>query len=381
MKVALLIGQLGRGGTEKQVALLAKGLRHRGHEVHVLVMYEGGPWETVLREDGIPVVHFGLRRGATALPRNIVALASLTRWLRRLRPDVLNSYLLRANITGAWAGRLAGVPVVVAGERALATLTGAAAGAMPLARLADRFTDLIVANAGSVAEEMARLRRIRPEKIAVVYNGLPPSAYEPVPPADLDVTAPLLLAVANLHAYKGHRHLLEAVAILRARGVKCVLALAGQGPERAALESQARRLEIDVRFLGCRADVPALLARADVVVHPGLADGLCNAIMEAMAAGKPAVAADAGGNRELLDGRGLLVAPGDPRQMADAVESLLTDRPLAERLGAAARRWSLANLSLDVMVDAYAGLYSRLLRARRGGDRSARSFDSSLRSE
>ncbi|GAA1273623.1 glycosyltransferase family 4 protein [Sphaerisporangium rubeum] len=371
MRVALLIGQLGRGGTEKQLTLLACGLRERGEEVEVLVMYEGGHWEAVLREAGVPVVHLGFRRGPAALPRNVAAFASLVRRLRRARPDVLNTFLIRANVAGVCAGRLARVPVVVTGERALATLTGAAGAAVWLARLADRLADLVVANAAGVAEQVARLRRVPADKITVVYNGLPASAYEPAPPADLGVTAPVVLVVANLHPYKGHRHLLEAMAVLRARGVKCVTALAGDGPERAALERQARSLEVEVRFLGCRADVPALLARADVVVHPGLADGLCNAIMEAMAAGRPLVVTDAGGNRELLDGRGLLVPPEDPGSLAAAVETLLTDRPLAERLGAAARDWSRANLSLDAMVGAYAGLYRRLLRVRGHGPRPA----------
>ncbi|MFG1686369.1 glycosyltransferase [Nonomuraea sp. NPDC049269] len=362
MKVALLIGQLVQGGTEKQVALLAQGLRERGDEVHVLVMYEGGPWETVLRRARIPVVHFGFRRGPMSFPLNVRSFASLVRWLRRVRPDVLNGYLIRGNVAGAWAGWLARVPVVVAGERALATLTGAARGMMVLARLSDRVTSLIIANARSVGEDVALRRRVPPEKIAVVYNGLSLPPCEEA--AQLDTTAPVLLTIANLYPYKGHRYLLESMALLRERGVKCMLALVGEGPERAALESQARRLDIDVQFLGRRTDVSALLARAEVVVHPGLADGLCNAIMEAMAAGKPIVAADAGGNRELLDGRGLLVPPRDPHQMADAVELLLTDRPRAERLGAAARRWSMANLSVDTMVNAHASIYARLLEAR-----------------
>ena len=124
----------------------------------------------------------------------------------------------------------------------------------------------------------------------------------------------------------------------------CTLVLAGDGDQRPALEQQTAWLGIDVRFLGAEAEVGPLLARADVVVLPSLHEGMSNAVMEAMAAGRPIVATDVGGTAELLDGRGILVPPGDPLALADAIERLLTDPAFASRLGGRARHWSRAHL-------------------------------------
>jgi glycosyltransferase involved in cell wall biosynthesis len=136
--------------------------------------------------------------------------------------------------------------------------------------------------------------------------------------------------------------------------------LAGDGPLRTALERQAADLGVDARFLGRRTDVPALLARADVVVSASLAEGLSNTVMEAMAAGRPVIGTDVGGTGELLRDRGILVPPADPGALADALEVLLADAGTGTRLAASARAWIERNSSLDAMVDRHLELYGRL---------------------
>ncbi len=366
-RVCLLIGQLGLGGTEKQVALLAQGLRSRGVDTTVLVMFAGGPWEDTLRSAGVPVIHLGFVPFTSApgmLPANAAAFTRLVRRLRRLRPDVLHAFLFHSYVTAVPAARLAGVKVLVAGRRSLGDFKEGRRALLAVERLATRRTDLLVANAGAVAEDTMRRERVRPDKITVVYNGLPDSAFEPAAPATLDTTAKVLLCVANLKPYKGHRYLLEAVARLRDQDLACTLALVGDGPERPALEEQAARLGVDVRFLGSRTDVEPLLARADAVVLPSLHEGMSNAVMEAMAAGRPVVATDVGGTGELLRGRGLLVPPRDAGALAAALARVLGDPPLAARLAADARAWSLGHLHVDAMVDRHVHLYRDLLERR-----------------
>jgi glycosyltransferase involved in cell wall biosynthesis len=148
---------------------------------------------------------------------------------------------------------------------------------------------------------------------------------------------------------------------LQRDGRPCTLLLAGDGQEREPLERQAARLRIDVRFLGECHDVRLLLARADVVAHPSLEEGMSNAVMEAMAAGRPIVATGVGGTPELLAGRGLLVPAADPAALAEGIGRLLSDFRLAARLGEAARNWSQEHLSAAVMVDRHVQIYSGLL--------------------
>ncbi|MEU3166221.1 glycosyltransferase [Streptosporangium sp. NPDC006930] len=366
-RVLLLAGQLRVGGTEKQIFLLATGLARDGVKVDVVTLHLGGPYGDALERAGVPVHNAGftaLSTGITALPRNLLAAVRLVRLVRRLRPDVLHAFLYHAYVIGTPIAWLARVPVIVAGRRSLSLFKRLPYGIHALERLAVRLTRHVVANAVAVAEDARRVEGLAPEKISVIYNGLPESAFLPVTPASIATDLPVVCCVANLMTYKGHRHLIEAMALLADRGTPCTLVLAGEGPERDALTPQAESLGVDLRLLGLRRDVQALVHRASVVVLASLQEGMSNAVMEAMAAGRPIVATAVGGTRELLNGRGLLVPPQDPRALADALERVLRDPRLGASLGGAARAWALDNLRVDSMIDRHLTLYRRLLEER-----------------
>jgi glycosyltransferase involved in cell wall biosynthesis len=298
------------------------------------------------------------------LPANLMAFFRLVGHLYRARPDVLHAFLIHSYLVAAPAARLAGVPVLVAGRRSLGDFKQGHRLVLALERAATRVTDFLIANAEAVAADACRQEGFSQDKITVVYNGLPDSAFEPVPSASLATELPAVLCVANFRPYKGHRYLLEAIARLRTQGLSCTLMLAGDGPGRLGLEKLAERLGLDVRFLGVRTDVQRLLARADAVVLPSLHEGMSNAVMEAMAAGRPVIATDVGGTGELLRGRGVLVPPADPDALAGGLRQVLTDPLFAERLGREARAWSQAHLRVDPMVDQHIRIYRNLLERR-----------------
>lgn len=367
-RVVLMIGQLGMGGTEKQVAMLAHGLHERGIDTSVWVLF--GDTDTVhgdaLRRDGIPVLDLRLRRyrKLSHLLPNFARLGDMTVRLRRERPDIVHAFLFHSYVVGVPAARTARVPVFVAGRRSLGNFKEGRPVALAAERLVTRFTDLIIANAEAVAQDTKQRERISGDKLEVVYNGLAEQAFARVPPAFVETTNPVVLCVANLKGYKGHRFLLEAAHLLQVGGRPCTLLFAGEGPEREPLERHAARLRIDVRFLGTREDVRPLLARADVVAHPSLEEGMSNAVMEAMAAGRPIVATSVGGTPELIAGRGLLVPAADSAALAEGITRLLADQALAARLGEAARNWSQEHLSAAAMVERHVQIYSRLLERR-----------------
>ncbi|WP_432862875.1 glycosyltransferase [Microbispora rosea] len=370
MRVTFLIGQLGLGGAERQLSLLALELHRRGIAVHVLLLARGGPHEADLRAAGVEVHHLGFTRwwgGPLAPLRNIRVFFRLVRLLRRIDPDVLHAYLLESYLVGVPAARLARVPVVIAGRRGLSRFNKARTPLFTVGTAVTRLADHVVANAAAVAEDTRQAERIPAHKITVIYNGLARSAFDRVDPEPLCTGLPVVLCVARLVPEKGLAFLVDAAAILARRGRPCTVALAGDGPERDDLEARARALAVDVRLLGARTDVWPLLAAADVVVLPSLAEGMSNAIMEAMAAGRPVVATDVGGAAELLDDRGILVPPEDPVALGDGILRVLDDPELAAGLGTAARAWARKNLDLDVMVDDHLALYRRLLDERCGG--------------
>ncbi len=364
LRVCLIIGQLGLGGAEKQIVLLADGLKQRGVDVTVVVLGGEGPRAAALQAAGVPVVYLGLRWPGRwrALPHILAVFGRLTSYLRRSRPDIVHAFLLLSYVIGAPAARLAGVPVFLAGRRSLDHFKHWRRLMIVAERVATQMTDLLVANAHAVADYVLATERVPPDKLAVIYNGLPQSAFAASEPAMLDTGHPVVLCVANLRNCKGHAHLLHAVALLCWRGLACTLALAGEGPERPALDQLTKHLGIDVRMLGARTDIDRLMARADVVVLPSLTEGMSNAVMEGMAAGRPVVATAVGGTPELLaDGRGILVAPGDPAALANAIEDVLYDRERAHRMSQAAQEWSREHLHTDTMVRRHLDLYGTLL--------------------
>jgi glycosyltransferase involved in cell wall biosynthesis len=358
-----MIGQLALGGTEKQVTLLAEGLRRRGVDARVLVMFDLGEHEAHLRAAGVPVVDLGFRRGPGTpgmVWRNLRAFGRLVSYLRRDRPAVLHAFLFHSYVTAAFAARLARVPVLVAGRRSLGDFKGGRRWVLALERTVTRMTDLLIANAEAVAADARTEEGVAAEKVRVIYNALPDAAFEPAVPSTVDTPSPVVLCVANLKPYKGHRYLLDAAGMLRSRGYDITLLCAGEGSERVELERQADRLGVDARFLGPRTDIDRLLARADAFVLPSLTEGLSNAVMEAMAAGRPVVATDVGGTGELISGRGILVPPSDAPALADALERVLTDPAYADRIAALARAWARDNANIDVMVDRHVRIYTEL---------------------
>jgi glycosyltransferase involved in cell wall biosynthesis len=171
--------------------------------------------------------------------------------------------------------------------------------------------------------------------------------------------------VASLTAKKGHEYLLEAIALLRDRGVRCALFLAGDGPERARLEALVgeRRLRPCVQFLGNVAPVADLLDAIDLFVLPSRVEGLPLALLEAMLAGKPVVATAVGGVPDVIDSgaTGVLVAPRDAGALADAIERLAASPELRARLASAACQQAQQHHSEAAYVSALAALYDELL--------------------
>ena len=185
----------------------------------------------------------------------------------------------------------------------------------------------------SYALEVLEQSGVRLPRRAVIRNIVRLPARALPPPAE----TPRIVASGTLNRRKAYDVLLESLGLLSAQGVKFALLLAGTGPERPALEALSQRLGLAerVQFLGDVDDVPALLATACLFAHPSKMEGLSNSILEAMAAGLPVVASSAGGNAEIVeDGvTGLLVPPGRPEPLAEAIRRLLDDAALRKRLG------------------------------------------------
>ena len=220
-------------------------------------------------------------------------------------------------------------------------------------------TDLFIANSEAVRADTIAREHLRPSDVIVIPNGLDLTRFGKAPDQDLaaslDVAGrPCVIVVSNFIRYKGHEYFLRAWSQVLVEFPSAVALLAGDGVFRAEIERICDDLNIrhSVRFLGVRSDVPALLALADVYVHPSLQEGYSNALLEAMAAGKAVVATAVGGNVEAVsDGvTGLLVPPADAVALERAIARLLGDSHTARAMGERARRFVHEKYEMNAMV-------------------------------
>jgi glycosyltransferase involved in cell wall biosynthesis len=209
--------------------------------------------------------------------------------------------------------------------------------------------------------------------------GVPPQRIERIPTGIANAARPTrdyalkgkvnVLFVGRLNPIKGLGTLLPAFA--KARQIRpdldWQLWLLGEGPLRSELQAGAAALGIAeaVRFWGAVSDVPAYLDRANVFVLPSLAEGLSNALQEAMAAGLPCIASRVGGNVELIRSgdSGLLVTPESEPELVEALLNIVADEGLRRRIGQRAQLMISEEFSLDHVAHRYLRLYQRLLQS------------------
>ena len=321
-----------------------------------------------LREADVRVIK--LRRSSKA---NVAAWWPLFRILRDERVDVLHAHMFGSNVWGTILGRLARVPAVVAHEHIWAYDSG---GLRPLLdrEVVARFSDAFVTVSEASRQLMIEHERINGRNIVVITNGVAsrPAGDRARVRGEVGVSeqAPVVGSVGNLRAQKAYELLIEAAVPLRRRmGPELRVLIAGEGPERVALERliDQRGLAGTVKLLGMRSDIPDVLAALDVAVCCSDYEGSPLAVMEYMDAGLAVVATRVSGLLDVvIDGEtGLLVPPRDPEALAAATARLLEDPDLRTTLGERGRELRRELWSLETWIRRVEELYERLLKESR----------------
>ena len=285
--------------------------------------------------------------------------------LRDLSPDLVHLHTGRAAWLGGLAAKRAGLPAIVTRRMDREVRRG-----WRTRLVYEGIASKVAAISHSVAETLVR-GGVPRERIVVIPSSIDPSACRPRGSrAELRAKfgvrddRPVVLTLGSLVRRKGIDVLLVALSELSARRIRPLVWIAGEGPERAALEDLARGLGLDeVHFLGRRLDVWDLLCAVDVFAMPSRREGLGVAALEAFAAGCAVVASCVGGLAEVVEDEvsGLCVVPGDPRALARALERLLADPQLRARLAGEARTHMETRFHVDNMVRAYESLYREVL--------------------
>ncbi|HBJ35808.1 MAG TPA: glycosyl transferase family 1 [Planctomycetaceae bacterium] len=362
MRVALVIPSLDRGGAEKQLCLLATGLKQQGIDPVVIVLTRDGPMRSVLDAAGVSVRVIGKRFRADP-----TAYYRLRRAIGQAAPDVVHTWLFAANAYGRWAARAVKVPVVLASERCVDLWK------TPTQFAIDRY---LAARASGITTNSVGVRDfyvshgINADRFTIIPNGIPPrqaqeiSRDEAFKRLQVDPSRRLILAVGRLWPQKRYRDLIWSAELLASMRQDTTLVIIGDGPQSGELLRHRDNVSHPnhVRFAGQRDDVLSLLPHADIYWIGSEYEGQSNSLIEAMQAGVAVVASDIPGNRDLVEnGRsGLLVTVGDRADFARKTQTLLEDRDLASRLGEVAKQKIKEDFSVEAMVQSHATLYRRL---------------------
>jgi glycosyltransferase involved in cell wall biosynthesis len=362
LRISIVAG-VASGGTARHVAVLAESCRSAGLAVSVLAP------AVTLRRLRTGTIEVPLAIGDRPRPlRDVRSLARLRTWVIAWRPSVVHAH-------GVRAGALAALAIALTRRSSRPALVVTVHNAPPQGRAASvthavlertcagRADLMLCASADLVARLRTRAAAAVEQVDVAAPAGPAPMAAEvaAVRAEVAEAGRPVVLAVGRLAPQKGLDVLVAAAARWRYRDPRPVTVIVGDGPLAGQLRAQAaREADGDVRLLGQRDDVPALLAAADVVVVPSRWEARALIVQEAMQAGRPVVATRVGGIPDLTGADGaVLVSPGDPVELAAAVTAVLDDPAKAALLGKAALARAATFPSPH---DALAGMLSRYAR-------------------
>jgi glycosyltransferase involved in cell wall biosynthesis len=339
MKVLFLLRSMCYGGAERQVVILAKGLRKRGHDAVVAVFYSGGPLEKELCDAGVPIrlLH---KRGRWDVLGVLVRFARL---VKQEKPDILHGYLFEPNLLGLTLKLWDPSTKVVWGVR---TSNWDFSGCDWLDHCSfrmncwlSRFPDGIIANS-EVGRDFHVSHGFPLDKVAVIRNGVNTERFQPNPAArdrmrsewGVAGSEKLIGLVGRLNPQKDHPNFLQAAACLIKSKPDTRFVCVGEGPQSytVMLHTLAKKLGLAGHLIwaGARQDMPAVFNALDVgVSSSSYGEGLSNAIGEAMACGVPCVVTDVGDSAWIVGDLGEVVPPKNPVALKNGIDRILNRKP------------------------------------------------------
>ncbi|GEM_PF-90735 len=366
-KVLIIIDSLGPGGTQRQVIEYLKRADRDLFDITVVNLDKN--YNTLAREItslGYEVI--GIEHSGAV---NLKTLMDLVTLFKRIKPNIVHTYLFTSDLYGRIAAWIAHVPVIISSVRGLDMWKGRRH--VMADRMLSRLTDRVIINAESIRPYLVKRDKIDDAKIVTIYNGIDLSRFDKIrmpskikEELGIPVDALVVGMASRFDEPKDYETLVHAAKIVIEKHPNVCFVAIGDGPKRSSIETLARSFSLGDNFIftGLRDEVPEIMSVIDIGVLSSLHEGCPNAILEFMAASKPVIATRVGGCPELVaDGvTGYLFTPKSYEELAEKIIKLISDPGLRLRMGEEGRRIVEKGFESKAMAGTIEELYRRLLR-------------------
>jgi glycosyltransferase involved in cell wall biosynthesis len=366
LNILHVISKLPVGGVENQLLLTLRNYDRTKLKPLVCSLLDKGEIGKEIEDLGIEVISLNKlkHRFDPTIIRDIYNL------IKMRNVKIVRTHQYHANLYGRLAAWLAKVPCIVASVHNIYTIDR-----KPHRRVINRFlaefTDKIVAVSETVKHDILKYDGLSEDKVTVIYNGIDTVRFSDVDGSiirkefNIQSDIPIVGTIGRLTLQKGQKYLIEAISLVKKRFPQIILLIVGDGPMKEELKEYAKSIGLNghIIFTGSRRDIPALLTAMDIFVLPSLWEGLPNALLEAMAVGKPIIATDILPVREIINSKelGILVPAKDSTAIASSIESLLVNKTFAETLSNNARKRACSDFNIETTVSRYTYLFKKIL--------------------
>ncbi|MBI3345402.1 MAG: glycosyltransferase [Gammaproteobacteria bacterium] len=350
---------LGWGGQEIRILTEAEGMLARGHTVTLLCPRESTIYHEAISR-GVAVVALPIARKS---PQGLYAIVQ---WLKNHRVSIVNTH----SSTDSWLVALAACllrnpPPIIRTRHISAAIPDNA----PTRWLYTKASRHIVTTGEALRQQLIAVNGYSSGRITSIPTGIDTGRFVPGDrmkarrKLGLVENVFLIGIVATLRSWKGHCYLIEAFAKLADEHTWLVIV--GDGPQREALKKQIAERDLDDRIImaGNQHDVLPWLQAMDIFVLPSYAnEGVPQALVQAMLCALPVITTSVGSIQEAVqhEQTGLIVEPKNPQALAGAMERLLSDASLRQRLGEAARRYAQERFGLTAMLDKMEAIFTEV---------------------
>lgn len=372
LPVNIIIGSLDRGGTERHLSQILPGLSKKGYQFRVIPIGGPGEFASVLEAAGIEIVPPVHRCYSMAWVWVLKVFLHFLWQAWKYRTAIFHFYLPGSYLIGMTACMLTlhRGPRIMS-RRSLNEYQRAVPIRTRLEYFFHRHISAALGNSTAIVKQL-QSEGIPEKRIHLIHNGIETERFEKAqsirPELGIGEKTLVLTMIANLHPYKGHADLLDALALAVPNLpddwlLLCVGLDTGLG---RFLHVRARESGIGekIRWMGSRGDIENILAGSDIALLPSHEEGFSNAILESMASGLPLIATDVGGNAEIIgkdSACGLLVPAKNVEKLSQAILHLAGDVDLRHKMGIAAKERVRTEFSLEKCLDNYDRFYLNIL--------------------